>query len=111
MNLEQLVKLQKLLCEDTKAESPCCDSGQIRIVILQRGWIAVGRFYQQGDEGRLEKAAIIRTWGTKRGLGEIAEDGPTSNTVLDTSPTIRFHMLSVVASIDCSEKKWEKHLK
>ena len=49
----------------------------IRIVILQRGWVAVGRFSQSGSDCILEQASIIRKWGTTKGLGEIVS-GPKS---------------------------------
>jgi len=35
----------------------------IRIVILQRGWVKVGRFYQDGSNCRLEDCSTIRTAG------------------------------------------------
>mgnify|MGYP001562464752 CR=1 FL=1 len=85
-------------------------SGKIRIVILQRGWVAVGYFSQDGANCTLEKAAHIRIWGTTRGLGEIAMCGPTSRTVLDPAPTIRFHELTVIATLDCVEEKWASKL-
>ena len=51
------------------------DRGLVRIIVLQRGWVAVGRFYQDGSACRLECAQIIRRWGTTRGLGELAAQG------------------------------------
>lgn len=77
-----------------------------RIVILQRGWVAVGAFYQEGANCRLENASVIRRWGTTKGLGELAEGGPTKNTVLDPAGTFRFHELAVVATLDTEEQKW-----
>ena len=79
----------------------------IRIVILQRGWVAVGRYSQRGDECRLDGASIVRRWGTTKGLPEIASGGPTGATVLDRSPPLRFHALTVVATIDCDPARWE----
>src|SRR5574343_1520793 len=81
-------------------------SGHVRIVILQRGWVAVGYFTQSGSMCELSSASIIRVWGTTKGLGEIAKDGPTSKTVLDPCPKIRFHELTAIAMIDCAEEKW-----
>lgn len=81
-------------------------SGHIRIVILQRGWVAVGYFLKDGNYCTLDSASIIRVWGTTKGLGEIAAGGPTSKTVLDPCPKIRFHELTAIAMIDCAEDKW-----
>lgn len=85
-------------------------SDTVRIVILQRGWVMVGYFSQYGTNCKLERASVVRCWGTSRGLGEIAMDGPTATTKLDKCPTVRFHELTVVASIDCAEEKWATKL-
>jgi hypothetical protein len=85
-------------------------SKDIRIVILQRGWVAVGRFSQDSSDCELEQASIIRKWGTEKGLGQLIA-GPLSNTVLDPCGTIRFHELAIVATLDCEASKWQQHLK
>ena len=83
----------------------------IKIVILQRGWCMVGRFERKENECKLYDASVIRTWGTTKGLGEIAKDGPTSSTKLDKcNGLVEFDYLTVVAAISCSEKEWEKSL-
>jgi len=87
-----------------------CDS-DIKIVILQRGWVMVGRFQREGSDCKLHNASVIRSWGTTRGLGEIAEAGPTSNTKLDpTHGLVEFDYLTVVATISCQNDKWENLL-
>lgn len=84
----------------------------IRIVILQRGWVMVGRFGQKGSACWLDGASVIRYWGTTRGLGEIAEGGPTEKTKLDpTHGRVGFHELTVIATISCAEEKWAAHCK
>lgn len=83
---------------------------EFRIVILQRGWVVVGRFSQEGEHCRLDPAAIIRRWGTTKGLGEIAAGGPTSKTILDKCPPLTFHELTSIAMMDCEEEKWVAHL-
>ena len=85
-------------------------TGDIRIVILQRGWVAVGRFSQKGEKCKLEDAQTIRVWGTSKGLGEIAYNGPTSLTKLDRCPTLEFHELTVITTMNCVEEKWESKL-
>jgi len=85
-------------------------TGEIRIVVLQRGWVAVGRFSENTERCILKNANIIRVWGTTKGLGEIAVNGPTSKTVLDKCPDIRFHELTVVMTIDCVESVWNTKL-
>lgn len=85
-------------------------SSDVRIVILQRGWIYVGRYSKtSSDEHRLDQAKCIRSWGTNKGLGELIS-GPTSSTKLDESGTVRFHPMTIVATLDCEADKWTKHL-
>jgi len=83
------------------------DKKEIRIIILQRGWIYIGEYYQDGDNCRLEKAKVIRRWGTTRSIGQLAIEGKQEGTVLDEAGTVRFHQLTVVATIDCDISKWE----
>lgn len=86
-------------------------TGDIRIVMLQRGWCAVGRLEQNEHNCILHSASIVRRWGTTNGLGEIAENGPTENTKLDKcNGVLRYHELAAVASIDCEESKWSNVL-
>jgi len=84
-------------------------TGDIKIVVLQRGHVAVGRLSQSGDMCKLEGASVIRYWGTTRGLGELAFDGPTSKTKLDRCPDISFHVLTSILIMDCVEESWESH--
>lgn len=86
--------------------------GGIRICILQRGWIVVGRYSQKGSECKLTDANVIRVWGTTRGLGEIAMHGPiTDKTKLDPCPDVYFHELVGVFQIQCEASKWESKLR
>ena len=84
----------------------------IKIVILQRGWCMVGRMERKENECKLYDASVIRIWGTTKGLGEIAKDGPTSTTKLDPcNGVVEFDYLTVVACISCDERKWINNLK
>lgn len=71
-----------------------------QIVILNRGWVVVGDYSEKGDECTLENASVIRVWGTTKGLGELAESGPTSFTKLDSCPNVHFHKMTMVARMD-----------
>ncbi len=82
-------------------------NGELKIVILQRGWVMVGRMERSGSECKLHNASVIRNWGTTKGLGEIAVKGPTKDTKLDPcGGLVEFDYLTVVASISVEEKKW-----
>ncbi len=66
------------------------------IAVLQWGHVAVGIYTQKGDIAMLEKASIIRRWGTTDGLGDLAIKGPLENTKLDKCPEITFHIREAV---------------
>ncbi len=86
-------------------------TGNIKIVILQRGWVMVGYFERSGNDCKLSKASVIRSWGTTKGLGEIAAGGPTSSTKLDKCHgLVEFDYLTVVAQVACEESKWKTAL-
>lgn len=103
--------MKKVIIDEIEYVASQEQKGNIRIVILQRGWIMVGRFERNGSDCKLHNAAVIRSWGTSKGLGEIANDGPTSNTKLDpTNGLVEFDYLTVVATISCVEKSWGKYL-
>lgn len=104
--------MSKIITVDGIKYEPVTKSeGDVKIVILQRGWIMVGRFERKGSDCKLKDASVIRSWGTTKGLGEITENGPTSSTKLDScNGTVEFDYLTVVATMNCNEDKWDKFL-
>jgi len=77
------------------------------ILILQRGWVMVGNLAQDGENYELTGASVIRRWGTTKGLGQLAAEGPQPNTVLDPIPTaVQIHPLTVIARIHCAGDAW-----
>lgn len=82
-------------------------NSNIKIVILQRGNVMIGRWSQDGDMCTLENAHVIRYWGTERGLGQLALEGATTDTKLDKAGHVEFHILTTVATINCVESLWD----
>lgn len=80
--------------------------GRIEIVILDRGWVVVGKVEITGEEVTICNGYVVRYWGTTKGLGEIAEGGPTSKTILDKTPTVRTVLRAVIARIDTTQERW-----
>lgn len=81
--------------------------GDYKIVILQRGWIYVGKLERNGSDCILHNASNLRKWGTTKGLGELAKKGPTSDTILDKCyGAVEFDYLTVVCTISTEEKLW-----
>lgn len=83
---------------------------EIKIAILQRGWVFIGRFTKNGTDCKLTDAYNIRTWGTTKGLGELAENGKTDKTNLDKVNDVLFHELGIVALLDVNMEKWDNVL-
>jgi len=79
-----------------------------KIAVLQRGWVFVGRYLLDPETQivTLTDSRNIRVWGTTRGLGELAESGPTPTTQLDPSGTVTFHFLTQVLAIDPAVTRW-----
>lgn len=107
MDKLQVIKALLGECEDSITEY---GGSEIKIAILQRGWVFVGRFSKEGSACKLTDAHNIRTWGTTKGLGELAESGPTDSTKLDKVNDVSFHELGIVAMIDCNKTAWKKHI-
>jgi hypothetical protein len=82
---------------------------ETRIVVLQRGWVVVGNFAQDGEEVVVTKAKVIRRWGTTKGLGELV-DGPKENTVLDPAGEVRANKLAVVLTVQCNPEAWANEM-
>lgn len=82
----------------------------IRIVVGQRGWVHVGKYRRDGQQVTLERAQCIRRWGTTKGLGQIAAEGPTPDTKLEPVGTLECHELAVVHTLTCDASAWAKTL-
>ncbi len=78
----------------------------IRIVVLNKGFVSVGVYSKISDEVVLTNAAVVRYWGTTGGLGQLAAEGPQSQTKLDKTPTERIPWHAVVKTIECDDAKW-----
>lgn len=76
------------------------------IVIADRGWIWVGDCVERDGYMNITNSKNIRQWGATRGLGEIAENGPTSKTILDPSGAVRVAMRAVIGLIPVRSGKW-----
>lgn len=83
-------------------------SGDIKIVVLQRGWIYIGKFERTGNYCKLHNAYCIRIWGTTKGLQELV-NGVTNSTKLDKCEgVVEFDWLTVVHTITVNQEKWNQ---
>lgn len=107
LTVGEIKELQFLLGSPEQKKEQCCDKHfGIRIVVLQRGWVVVGNVYKTGQDFTLKNGSVVRNWGTEKGLGQLASNGPLANTKLDQSPDMHFHELTVVMMISCKEAAW-----
>ncbi len=89
-------------------EHKCVLQG-VAIVVLDRGFVYVGRVTVDGDWCVIESAKNIRVWGTTNGLGELV-NGPTKDTKLDTVGNVRAPMRAVISIIDAKDEGWKSSL-
>ena len=85
-------------------EHKCVLTG-IAIVVLDRGFVYVGRVTVDGDWCLIADAKNIRFWGTTKGLGELV-NGPTAATKLDAVGNVRAPLRAVISIIDASADAW-----
>lgn len=79
----------------------------IQIVILNRGWIVIGNVSTVNSKTIIQKVSVIRNWGTKKGLGQLALEGMQSETVLDPCGDISVDTINVVCIMNCNQDKWK----
>ena len=83
-------------------------TGDIKIVVLQRGWVYIGRFERNGNDCKLSNAYCIRVWGTTKGLQELV-NGATTSTKLDKCDgVVEFDWLTVVHTIAVKSESWKQ---
>jgi hypothetical protein len=91
-----------------KAKNDEKPAGNLVIAILDRGWVFVAR--TRTDESAtslvLENAACVRYWGTTKGIGQLALEGPLRETKLDEAGTVTVPRTALIALIDADEDKW-----
>ena len=103
---EELVKLKKEVAEKNSKSSKGIFYFDVahfgkQICILNRGWVVIGILSKEDNYYHLKDGYVIRRWGTNYGLGEIAENGPTKETVLDKITDFSFHEGQLIGKMKC----------
>lgn len=104
-------KPETITIDDTKyvrADSVNVKPTKKQIVVLQRGWVVIGDVAKTETEVTINNCSVIRTWGTSKGLGEIALNGATEKTKLDPCPPVTVHPLTVVMYMNINQEKWDE---
>mgnify|MGYP001579568028 CR=1 FL=1 len=79
--------------------------GDIKIVVVDRGFVYIGYVEFSDNFVTIKNAFNIRVWGTSKGLGELV-DGPTSSTKLDKVGTVLVPRLALISLINVRKSKW-----
>ena len=87
-------------------ETKCVLTG-FAIVVADRGFVYVGNVEVTSEYCIMSNAKNIRRWGTSKGLGELALNGPQSETKLDDVGSLRIFKHAVNHIIDTDESKWK----
>jgi hypothetical protein len=81
------------------------------IYVLDGGFVLVG--VGKPDPNNflfltVEGAAVVRRWGTQRGLGQLAAEGPRPNTALDPEGDVSVNTRFIMRAIPCNEEAWDR---
>jgi hypothetical protein len=76
------------------------------IIVADRGFVYVGDCRVDEQFAIVTNARNVRYWGTERGLGQLALEGPTDKTKLDTVGTVRIPARAIISIIDTEAVKW-----
>lgn len=101
--------VRALICGGENAQQPQLTgkittlepNGENTIVVLDRGFVYIGKTRIVGDYCEISNARNIRVWGTKNGLGEL-KDGPKTETKLDDVGRVVAPLRAVIHFITCS---------
>ncbi len=86
-------------------------SDQIRIFVLDRGFVVVGRASLSSEIVHAWQVygRTIRRWGTTQGLAEL-RNGPLPQTVLDLPSHRLIPFRAVIEILEVEAEKWEPYL-
>jgi hypothetical protein len=83
-------------------------SGEIKIVVLDNGFVYVGHYREEETGASLRGARNIIRWGTTEHLGELV-DGPLENTKLGRACNISFRFEKLNHTIEVNQDAWKKY--
>lgn len=82
-------------------------TGDKQIVVVEGRWNLIGITSRNADGDLvIEDAKVIRYWGTTRGLGQLAMEGPTGKTKLDETGRVTVPAHAVIMLLDVNQKAW-----
>jgi len=98
--------LRALIGSDAKSKEADEIVHGTAIVAADRGHVWVGRVKTDKDWCHITNAATVRRWGTTKGLGQLAAEGPLKDTVLDDEyADVLVPMRAVIAIRGCAWRR------
>jgi hypothetical protein len=88
------------------ARDPYASIGKMRIAIVDRGFVYVGLATFEADWCVIREARNIRRYGTTRGIGQLALEGPKPGTVLDPCGTVHVPLHALISTLDTEPSLW-----
>ena len=80
-----------------------------QIIVVKLGWVLFGTVTERDSTLEVKNTHVVRAWGTIKGLGEIAANGPTKHTALDPCGHVVIERHAVLFRIDCESDPWKKY--
>lgn len=104
MGKNQTAALKRGRSRQAAAKQPVSKQPATMIVVLDRGFVYVGKVTVGATNVTITNARNIRRWGTTKGLGELV-NGPTTSTVLDEVGEVIAPLRAVIHLIKC-QRDW-----
>ncbi len=106
MNIDDLIKLLSVLNDTGDRNTGLAQEHGKKIVVLDKGFVYVGNLSTDSEWLYISNAQNIRRWGTCKGLGQLALEGPLEKTRLDNTPNIKAPISELKHMIDIEVSKW-----
>ena len=104
MSKPEVIKIDEV--EYVRRDSAEGCKGDIKIAVLDRGFVYVGHTELSADWLTITRAQNVRVWGTSKGLGEL-RSGPLPNTKFDNVGTVKVPVRALISLIDVEQKAWK----
>ena len=83
----------------------------LAIAVLDRGFVYIGQVKTNAQWCDISEASNVRYWGTKKGLGQLALEGPQPETSIDAVGLVHVPMHAVISIIPVKAvSQWKKLL-
>jgi hypothetical protein len=88
---------------------PLQETGPIKIVVIERGFVYVGRVCPNEKGCTIHGARSLIRWGSSQHLGELV-GGPLKETKLGASCTVLVTESQIIHMIEVDQNAWNKHI-